>query len=183
MNERQKRLNEVYEHLRRHYGVHTKSQFAEILGYGRTSLSSALNGDEKYLTDKLFENICEAYRGVFNLDYLLTGNGYLLTTEEEVVSERIEKEVNGQNQIDQSSLVNAVLAANAQTIESLKREIAAQKEVLDSYNQRIAEQADHINTLKGRLMEYRKIIDSANIEIGNYPFPMGVAEDHQYKTK
>ena len=49
MNERQKRLIEVYEHLRKYYGVHTKTQFAEALGYGRTSLSSALNGNEDYL--------------------------------------------------------------------------------------------------------------------------------------
>lgn len=79
MNERQKRLIEVYEHLRKYYGIHTKTGFAEALHYGRTSMSAAMNGDEKYLTDSLFKNIFKVYRGVFNLDYLLTGNGELLT--------------------------------------------------------------------------------------------------------
>ena len=78
MNERQKRLIEVYDHLRRYYGIHTKGGFAEALHYGRTSMSAALNGVEDYLTDKLFKNICELYPGVFNLDYLLTGEGELL---------------------------------------------------------------------------------------------------------
>ena len=78
MNERQKRLIEVYEHLRRYFGIHTKTGFAEAIHYGRTSLSAAMNGDESYLTDNLFKNICEAYRGVFNLDYLLNGEGELL---------------------------------------------------------------------------------------------------------
>ena len=96
MNERQKRLIEVYEHLRRHFGIHTKTGFAESLRYGRTSMSAAMNGDDSYLTDKLFKNICETYKGVFNLDYLLTGEGDLLTVEEDVKSSRIE---NPQNEI------------------------------------------------------------------------------------
>ena len=94
MNERQKRLIEVYEHLRKYYGIHTKTGFAESLHYGRTSMSAAMNGDEKYLTDSLFKNICEAYRGVFNLDYLLTGKGSLLVVEEDVRNEELDKKVN-----------------------------------------------------------------------------------------
>ena len=96
MNERQKRLIEVYEHLRRYFGIHTKTGFAEALQYGRTSMSAAMNGDEKYLTDSLFKNICDTYKGVFNLNYLLTGDGQLLTIEEEVKSEDIEKSFNPQ---------------------------------------------------------------------------------------
>ena len=96
MNERQKRLIEVYEHLRRYFGIHTKTGFAEALQYGRTSMSAAMNGDEKYLTDSLFKNICDTYKGVFNLNYLLTGEGQLLTIEEDVKSEDIEKTYNPQ---------------------------------------------------------------------------------------
>ena len=96
MNERQKRLIEVYEHLRRYFGIHTKTGFAEAVEYGRTSMSAAMNGDEKYLTDSLFKNICDTYKGVFDLNYLLTGEGQLLTIEEEVKSEDIEKLCNPQ---------------------------------------------------------------------------------------
>ena len=96
MNERQKRLIEVYEHLRRYFGIHTKTGFAEAIEYGRTSMSAAMNGDEKYLTDSLFKNICDTYKGVFDLNYLLTGEGQLLTIEEEVKSEDIEKTYNTQ---------------------------------------------------------------------------------------
>ena len=78
MNERQNRLNEVYDYVREHHAVHTKTGFAEAIHYGRTSLSAAMNGDEKYLTDSLFRNICEAYPNVFSLNYLLTGKGELL---------------------------------------------------------------------------------------------------------
>ena len=36
MNERQKRLIEVYEHLRRYFGIHTKTGFAEAKTHPKT---------------------------------------------------------------------------------------------------------------------------------------------------
>ena len=114
MNERQKRLIEVYEHLRRYFGIHTKTGFAESLHYGRTSLSAAMNGDEKYLTDKLFTNICEAYQGVFNLNYLLNGEGELLTPEEDVKSSEIEKAAKPSS--DDSAAMNNILEMYARMI-------------------------------------------------------------------
>lgn len=90
MSDRQKRLNEVYEHLRSHFGIHTQIDFANALRYSRAVISSALNGNEDNLTDKLFRNVCAAYPGVFNLDYLLNGTGSLLTVEEDIKSSEIE---------------------------------------------------------------------------------------------
>lgn len=110
MLEREKRLNEVYDYLRSHFGIHTKGGFADSIKYARAYISSAMNGNEKYLTDKLFENICEAYPGVFNLDYLLTGEGDLLTIEEDVRVREMEKS-------SKDSMVN-------ETIEALKKQIA-----------------------------------------------------------
>jgi len=81
MLERKERLNEVYEHLHNQCGVHTKAEFADRIQYARAYVSSALNGNEKYLTDKLFRSICEKFPQ-FNLDYLLTGNGELITKKE-----------------------------------------------------------------------------------------------------
>lgn len=78
MLDRQKRLNEVYEHLHNYFSIHTKGEFADSVKYARAYISSALNGNEKYLTDNLFANICEAFPGVFDLNYLLTGEGALL---------------------------------------------------------------------------------------------------------
>lgn len=78
MNERQKRLKEVYDYARQYCGIHTKFGFAEFVKYGRTSMSAALNGNDAYLTDNLFVKICAAFPGTFSLDYLLTGEGTLL---------------------------------------------------------------------------------------------------------
>ena len=77
MTNRQERLTEVYDHLREHHGIHTQTDFATALGYSRPVISSALNGNELALTDKLFQKVCEVYPE-FNLEYLLTGKGSLL---------------------------------------------------------------------------------------------------------
>lgn len=83
MNNRKKRLTEVYDYVRRHYPIHTQGDFAQVVGYSRPVISSALNGNEEYLSDKFFTNICNAFPNVFNLDYLLHGTGNLLTTRED----------------------------------------------------------------------------------------------------
>ena len=77
MTNRKERLTEVYGYLREHHGIHTQIDFATALGYSRPVISSALNGNELALTDKLFQKVCEVYPE-FNLEYLLTGEGSLL---------------------------------------------------------------------------------------------------------
>ena len=170
MTTKQERLKEVYNHLRNHFGVHTQIDFAEAIRITRPALSSAMNGNEAYLTKNLFQKICAAYPNVFNLDYLLTGNGSLLTTEEEVHNEDLEKLYNPQP-IDQSSLVNALLAAKDETIESLKRELAAKDETIALQRSRIAD------------LE-RQTAASTLSDLSGYPFAIGAAEgDKITRTK
>lgn len=94
MTTKQERLKEVYEHLRAHFGIHTQIDFAEAIRITRPALSSAMNGNEAYLTKNLFQKICGAFPGVFDMDYLLTGEGQLLTIDEEIKSKEIEKQNN-----------------------------------------------------------------------------------------
>ena len=189
---RAKRLDEVYKHLFAHFGITTQKHLAEVLKVQRTGLSSAFNGNVANLTDNLFKKICAAFPGVFNLDYLLTGKGDLLTVEEDVKSTELEKanrqiptqpSVTG---IDSSSIMNAALAAQMQTIESLKsekatlleahaRELKTKDDLIQSLRDQITTQNKLIAEQKARLIEYRHIIDSNN-GIPDYPFPIGVAE-------
>ena len=83
MSDRKDRLLEVYEHLRKNRGVHTKKDMAETIGVTLPALYSAFGGSDPYLTDNLFKKICYAFPGVFNLDYLLTGKGTLLAEQKD----------------------------------------------------------------------------------------------------
>ena len=181
MNERQKRLIEVYEHLRRYFGIHTKTGFAEALHYGRTSLSAAINGDENYLTDKLFKNICEAYPGVFDLNYLLTGEGQLLTIEEEVKSEDIEKAINptsAPQAIDYTFLIEkAVEKATAyadKTIAMMEKQINRLENDLDAKEQEMKRLQARIHELEAE----NNIIKNGD-DFRNYPFEMGVSDKNE----
>lgn len=161
MSNKQKRLQEVYEHLRRWYDIHTQTDLANSLRYSRNSITLALNGNEKYLTDKLFQNICEVFPGVFNLDYLLTGNGKLLL-------DRQEPEPETQQPIDHSSLINALLASKDETIASHERTIAALERQIATDQNLIAslqQQIEHLSHFMG------------HPQLDDYPFTMGVADN------
>ena len=167
MLDRQKRLNEVYEHLHNHFGVHTKGEFADIIKYARAYISSAINGNEKYLTDKLFMNICEAYPGVFNLDYLLTGNGQLLTIQEEVKSEQIEKESNPQQP---SSYIDKLIASLEKQVKDKDDQLADKDRIIKLMEQKI------------EVLEAMQHIDISN-PLKDYPFAIGAAEGNDRIVK
>ena len=167
---RKDRLKEVYEHVRRHFPIHTQTDFADSLKYNRTYISSAMHGNEKNLTDKLFESICEAYPGVFDLNYLLTGEGSLLTIEEEVHNEDHERLYNPQS-VDQSSLINAALAAKDETIAVLRDQITAKDTVIQAKDELIANLRQQIVTLQQQ-------VHAAKDEelFKDFPFPKGIAD-------
>ena len=180
---RAKRLDEVYKHLFAHFGITSQKHLAEVLKVQRTGLSSAFNGNVANLTDNLFKKICAAFPGVFNLNYLLTGEGDLLTLEEGVSSNEFEKQMTQQNNLppatDQTYLMSKTLetllkpieSAHAQQVASLEHHIATlekdKEELLrdkESMNRRIRE-------LESRISQYE-----SGYRFDNFPFPQGVAE-------
>ena len=161
---KQERLREVYEHLRQHFGVHTQIDFAKALGLTRPAISSAMNGNEAYLTDNLFKRICAAYQGVFNLDYLLTGNGQLLTIQEEVKSEQIEKESNPQQP---SSYADKLIASLEKQVKDKDDQLADKDRIINLLEQKI------------EVLEAMQHLDSAN-PLKDYPFAIGAADSEQH---
>ena len=132
---RKERLNEVYEYVRSHFNVHTQSGFADIIRYNRAYISSAMNGNNKYLTDKLFTKICEAYPGVFNLDYLLDGDGSLLMTDTAPMTEH--QPVINNPLADIIAAKNETIATQKETIESLQQQIVIQNKLIASLQREI----------------------------------------------
>jgi transcriptional regulator with XRE-family HTH domain len=137
MTTKQERLKEVYNHLRSYFGIHTQIDFAEAIRITRPALSSAMNGNEAYLTKNLFQKICAAFPGVFDLDYLLTGKGSLLTAEEEVHNEVIEKQENSLLANENFNLFNATIAAKDETIAALREQLTTKDELIAALRQQI----------------------------------------------
>ena len=59
-NDKLRILKDAYTHCLLTGKVHTQKDFAELLGISRTTLSSAMNGNEQYLTDKFVARVIDA---------------------------------------------------------------------------------------------------------------------------
>lgn len=161
MSTRKNRLAEVYEYLRGKGIAHTKTELADALGVRRPGIYSAMNGDERYLTDSLFKKICATFQGVFSLHYLLTGEGSLLEPSPPPPEEP------PASTIDTSSLVNAALAAKDETIAALHATIATLSAQLQDRAELIATLRDNISALRREL---------ARIAPADYPLPADSAD-------
>lgn len=176
MTERQKRLHEVFQHLRKHFGIHTQTDFANALQYSRVYISAALNGADKNLTDSLFKSICEAFPNTFNIDYLLHGEGELLADEAPPM-ERPPSPV-----IDQSSMVNAIIATYEGRIADLKESNADLRSSLKQKDDQIADLRATVDDLRARLADLQNELQNINRTYLDYPFPVGAA-DHPKRHK
>ena len=178
MNERQKRLKEVYDYVRQNCSIHTKAGFAETVKYGRTSMSAAMNGNDGYLTDNLFVKICAAFPDTFNIDYLLNGNGNLLIDNVKLVEAEHElhdvrtpiSQSSSSQTLDQGSLINAALAAKDEAIKAKDEVIASLRETIEALR-------TENKLLKDRIAVLQKS------DALHYKFPMGVADEKEDLTK
>ena len=69
----------------KHRGLAFRQQdIAERMGASRPNVSAALNGDEKFLTDKFLRRFNAAFGNIFREEWLLTGEGSMLTEKDEV---------------------------------------------------------------------------------------------------
>jgi len=186
--ERAKRLDEVYKHLFAFYDVHSKTGLAQILGIQRTGLAAAFGGNKANLTDSLFKKICDKYPGTFNLDYLLTGDGDLLTTEEGVKTVDFAKSANSVNSQstpdgnpDSAFILSKAVESMMKPIQDANDKLVAtlEKQIADKDAQ-IQQQADLIASLQKVISDLRAI-PSINIEeiMNRHPFPIGVSESQE----
>lgn len=75
---RNERLKKAFEYAKSRGVVHTQKDAAQLMGATPQNFSGALNGDPRCLTDKFLQRFNEAFGNVFNLDWLLTGEGEML---------------------------------------------------------------------------------------------------------
>lgn len=76
--DRKKRINEAYEVLRRKGLVHTQEEVATKMQSTPPNVSKAFKGDGKFLTDNFLRRFNDAFDGIFNLQWLILGEGDML---------------------------------------------------------------------------------------------------------
>ena len=183
----------------------SQGELAKKIGISESSLSRIMN-DRKSVGDDTLRKMNEAFGGIFNMAYFRGEDPQCMLMEDlayykQHPEERLVFEKpNGDNSalpesanaipdsspIDPSSIMNAALSAQMQTIESLKsekatllethaRELKAKDDLIQALRDQLAAKDQLIAEQKARLIDYRRIIDSHNTLPG-YPFPIGAAE-------
>lgn len=174
--ERAVRLNEVYKYLFAHYGIASKTQLADVLNIQRSGLSAAFGGAKANLTDNLFNRICAAFPGVFNLDYLLHGIGNLTLREKKIdaTSNQNSRNVNENPTIDMSSVINSIIAAKDETIATLQKQLTRDEQTIQSLRSQIA----RLDTLISQQSDLLALLRSQS-PTPSYPFPLGTSDELQ----
>ena len=70
-----KRLADAIEYLKEEGVVRNLEDVAEKVDRSRNNISSAINGDKRYLSDKFLKHFNACFKNIFSLDWLLKGEG------------------------------------------------------------------------------------------------------------
>jgi len=76
--EKNKRLIAAFNYVKSRGMAHTQKDAAKIMGATPQNFSGALKGNPQCLTDSFLRRFNEAFGSMFNLDWLLTGDGEML---------------------------------------------------------------------------------------------------------
>lgn len=164
MFENTKRINDVYDYLLYKHIIKGQADFADALNMARPNVTAMLNGKKPVTTDT-FRKIGDAFPNVFEMNWLITGELPML------IGDPFPADNKNSQTIDQSSLVNAALAAKDQTIAQLEL--------------RISEKDKYIAMLEKRIADYEAAAEfiKENDFLEKYPFTQGVAEPCDFKRK
>ena len=146
---------EVYEYARAHCGVHPKSEMAIRLHITQPAFSYAINGNEAYLTKNLFQKVCAAFPGIFNLDYLLTGQGELLL-ESNVQSEPSTTKNPASVDVD---FYHDALKLKAKVIEDMRKDLEYFKSLVLDKDSTIQENHEQMITMRTQLVSLQTELD------------------------
>lgn len=163
----------------------TKGELCSMMGIQPGLISNYTNGTKKVSVDTM-NALARVSGGKLNVNYMLGKSEYMLlenVPDDEILKlnnpdrEVMEKRKAEPLQPDFSSYINALLAKSDETIASLKRELAAKDEIIQAKDDRIADLTKLAEERLHRIAELRRVIDAHNINMADYPFQVGVAEN------
>ena len=163
----------------------TKGELCSMMRIQPGLISNYTNGTKKVSVDTM-NALARVSGGKLNMNYMLGKSEYMLlknVPDEEFIEgnnpdrEVIAKRKDEPLQPDFSSYINALLAKSDETIASLKRELAVKDDIIQAKDDRIADLTKLAEERMHRIAELRRVIDAHNINMADYPFQVGVAEN------
>lgn len=159
---------------------------AEKMGMTTVGLSRGIARCKEKNDEDFIIKFHQATDEIFSLDWLLYGIGEKFTAD--INKSASQPSTPASSPIDPSSILNAALAAQMQTIESLKsekatllevhaRELKAKDDLIQSLRDQLAVKDQLIRARDSRILELERRIAQLNADdLSKYPYTIGVAE-------
>jgi len=179
MRKRNNIFAEAFKWLKKNVdGIRYQKDLAAKIGVSEDTITRIMR-DQTEVTDDFLCKFNDAFDNVFNYQWLRGEDSvHMLAADLANAQKNAERSISIEPaaQIpDMSSVFNSALAAKDDAIESLKRELRTKDELIQSLHEQLATKDQLIAEQKARLVDYRRLIDSHEIE-NSYPFPVGVAD-------
>ena len=197
---RNNRFVEAFDYLRRNYGEITRKELAAKMGVNKDTVTRIMHAYTP-VTEDAITKFQTATGCIFNLQWLRGESDIMLAIDVDKESAPKAENLHQYAPIDQSSLMNATIAAQETAIAALKRELADKEEstkreierMEDFTKRELAAKQETIDALRSELKTKNAYIESLNRQveelharlasqqmkdaIGNFPFTIGAAED------
>ena len=165
----------------------SQKEIADRMGVTEDTVSRIMRLHNQ-VTEDIITRLQTASGCIFNLQWLRGESDVMLAADADKAPAA--DNLHESTHIDQGSLMNATIAAQQTSIESLKREVAKTEE---SAKRELAAKEETISALRGQLATKDALIESLQQQVsdlraalaeqqkkdslGNYPFTIGVADD------
>ena len=164
----------------------SQKEIADRMGVTEDTISRIMRLHNQ-VTEDVITRLQTASGCIFNLQWLRGESDVMLAADADKAPEA--DNLHKSTHIDQGSLMNATIAAQQTSIESLKRELAKAEE---SSKRELAAKEETISALRGQLATKDTLIESLQQQVadlraaieqnkkgnyGNYPFTPGVADE------
>lgn len=175
-----------------------KSRLLEFLKYKNLSqkkfeiacglANGYVNNIRKSITIEKLQKITRQFPEL-NKTWLLTGEGMMLNSVAQTAANihgggAVPEPEPRQSVLDQSSIINALIASNSaalaaknETIAALGRELAAKDSVVALLRQQLSSLQSQVADLRAQFSAVRSAVRSSPATLLDYPFPIGTADD------
>ena len=160
----------AFDYLKREKGIKTQKMLAALMGVSEDTITRILK-DRCDVTEDIITKLQTASGCIFNLQWL-RGEDPIHMLAIDVAEDLVKP---AQPQIDQSSLVNAILAAKDETISSLKSRILDMERTIQDKETIIRDRDARIADLE------RKLAEATTSDLAKYPFAFGTAEEKELR--
>lgn len=178
------------DELRRREGKKlSQKEIADRMGVTEDTISRIMRLHNQ-VTEDIITRLQTASGCIFNLQWLRGESDVMLAADVDNRPAPVADYLHESTHIDQGSLMNATIAAQQTSIESLKRELAKAEE---SAKRELAAKEETISALRGQLATKDTLIETLQQQVsdlraalaeqqkkdslGNYPFTIGAADE------